>query len=382
MKIKRLLPLLLALVLSASLCACGAKEETPPPAASVPDEPSVSTMAPTPEPEPEPAPEPEPEPIPEPEPEPVLPYVNPLTGEGCETDIGANRPIAIMLNNHEKARPQLGVSQADIIYEMVAEGGITRMMGLFQSVEGVGNIGTVRSARDYYVSLAYGHDAIFLHAGGSPMAYTVIKQWGVTALDCVNGPYEGTLFWRDQARRKSAGLEHSVLTSGDTILKLLPTYKKVTLTHKNGFAEALSFMEKGETAQGEPATTVTVKFSGYKTGIFTYDPESGRYLISEGSKPYLDGNTGEQVSVKNVLVLHTDVSAVAGDDKGRQALRTTGTGEGVLFCDGVQQPIRWVKKDHSSPMTFTTPDGASPVLLGVGNTYINIIGSSSKLTVS
>ena len=381
MKVKQLLSLLLALVLSASLCACGSGGGSSS-APAVSEEPSVSAMAPAePDPVPEPQPEPIPEPEPEPEPEPVLPFVNPLTGEGCETDIGANRPIAIMLNNHEKARPQLGVSQADIIYEMVAEGGITRMMGVFQSVEGVGNIGTVRSARDYYVSLAYGHDAIFLHAGGSPMAYTVIKQWGITALDCVNGPYEGTLFWRDQARRKSAGLEHSVLTSGDTILKLLPTYKRVTMTHKEGYDPGLDFLPAGQTAQGEPVSTVTVKFSNYKTGIFTYDPDSGRYLISEGSKPYLDGNTGEQVSVKNVLVLHTDVSAIKGDDKGRQSLRTTGTGKGTLFCDGVQQEITWSKKNHSSPMTYTLADG-SPALLGVGTTYVNIIGSSSKLTVT
>lgn len=114
----------------------------------------------------------------------------------------------------EKALPQLGVSQADIIYEALAEGGITRMLGVFQSVEGVGDIGSVRSARDYYVSLALGHDAIFLHAGGSPGAYTAIDNWGVSAFDCVNGPYEGTLFWRDQQRRKNMGLEHSVLTSG------------------------------------------------------------------------------------------------------------------------------------------------------------------------
>ena len=96
------------------------------------------------------------------------------------------------------------------------------MMAVFQSVEGVGELGSVRSARDYYVSLARGHDAVFLHAGGSHQAYSAIKNMGVTALDCVNGPYEGTLFWRDKTRKKQMGLEHSVLTSGQTIQELLP----------------------------------------------------------------------------------------------------------------------------------------------------------------
>ena len=200
---RKSLTALLALALTVGLTACSSKppEEPEPPES----QPSVSVMAPV-------------------EPEPALPYVNPLTGEGCARDIAQKRPVAVMLNNLKKALPQLGVSQADIIYEAPAEGGITRMLAVFQSVEEVGNIGSVRSARDYYVSLAMGHDALYLHAGGSPGAYAAIKNWGAAAFDCVNGPYEGTLFWRDKERRKSMGMEHSVLTSGPTITELMPTY--------------------------------------------------------------------------------------------------------------------------------------------------------------
>ena len=163
---RKSLTALLALALTVGLTACSSKppEEPEPPES----QPSVSVMAPV-------------------EPEPALPYVNPLTGEGCARDIAQKRPVAVMLNNLKKALPQLGVSQADIIYEAPAEGGITRMLAVFQSVEEVGNIGSVRSARDYYVSLAMGHDALYLHAGGSPGAYAAIKNWGAAAFDCVNG---------------------------------------------------------------------------------------------------------------------------------------------------------------------------------------------------
>ena len=364
MKVNKLRKLVPALLLLTALCACGPKEE-PAASSAPPEEPSISTLAPV---------------DPEPEPEPQLPYVNPLTGEGCATDIGKNRPVAIMLNNLKKALPQLGVSQADIIYEAVAEGGITRMLGVFQSVEGVGNIGSVRSARDYYVSLAYGHDAVFLHAGGSPQAYDAIQSWGVTALDCVNGPYEGTLFWRDADRRKNMGKEHSVLTSGQTIQELLPTYKRVTLEHKEGYTCPMSFLEEGQTASGTPAAEVQVKFSNYKTGVFTYDSATGLYKVAEYGAPYVDGNTGEQVAVKNVVVLFTDVSAIKGDSSGRMSVRTTGTGQGILFCDGVQQPITWSKKNHSSPLEYTDANGRA-VNFGVGHTYVNLVSGASAVTV-
>lgn len=369
MSLKRALTVGLSVsLLMFTLAACGPKTEGS--SSSQPDEsePAISTLAPADQSQlgPEPAP--------------VWPYTNPLTGEGLETDISQNRPIAIMLNNLKKALPQAGVSQADIIYEMPAEGGITRMLGVFQSVEDVGEIGTVRSARDYYVSMALGHDAVFLHAGGSPQAYVAIKNWGVTALDCVNGPYEGTLFWRDKTRRKNAGLEHSVLTSGAKILELLPTYSKVTMEHKDSFSYPIAFLGDGETATGETANILSVKFSSYKTGVFTYDQETGLYLVEQYGDAYVDANSGEQVAVKNVLVLRTDVADIKGDTAGRKTVRTTGTGDGQFCCDGKVQEITWSRKDEKSPMTYQTKDGQE-LKLGVGVSYVNVIASKANVTV-
>ena len=336
MPTKRLACLLTCLLLVLTLPACGGKGAASEPEG--PNEPAVSVLVPQ----------------PEPEPEPVLPYTNPLTGEGCEVDVGARRPIAVMLNNLKKALPQVGVSQADVIYEILAEGGITRMMAVFQDVAGAGEIGTVRSARDYYASLAYGHDAVYLHAGGSPQAYEFIKSRGVTALDCVNGPYEGTLFWRDQERRRSAGLEHSVLTSSETF-------------------------QEGPEAGGEAAEILTVPFSTYKTGVFEYDPDSGLYLVEEYGEPYVDGNTGEQVAVKNVLVLYTDVSQLSGDSAGRLKVRTTGSGGGLLVRDGLAWPITWEREGESDRLSFYREDG-QPAALGVGHSYINIVKTGTEVT--
>lgn len=359
----RLTALVLTVLLLLSAVSC-ARRDPPDYSASQPDqsEPAVSVIAP----------------VPEPEPEPELPFTNPLTGEGCETDIGKNRPITIMLNNLKKALPQMGVSQADVIYEIPAEGGITRMMAVFQDVEGVGQLGTVRSARDYYVSIAYGHDALFLHAGGSPQAYTTIKNLGVTALDCVNGPYEGTLYWRDAARRKSAGLEHSVVTSSEKIQELLPTYTQIRKEHKDGFEVGWRFADETSSTGQERADQLTVTFSTYKTGVFQYDGDTGLYYVKEYGEPYVDGNTGEQVAVKNVLVLYTDISQIKGDTAGRLKVRTTGTGKGLLVCDGQLVPITWKRDSESSRFSFFLENGQQAAL-AAGSSYINIVKTGAEV---
>ena len=134
MKKGKLVRLVCLGLLLAALTACGRKEAASSETGSQSEE--IPVIAPV------------PEPVEKPELEPVYPYTNPLTGEGQMEDISGKRPIAVMFNNLEMALPQLGVGQADVIYEIVAEGGITRMMGLFQDIQGVGDLGSIRSARD------------------------------------------------------------------------------------------------------------------------------------------------------------------------------------------------------------------------------------------
>ncbi len=337
-----------------------------------PIEPEVTeTIAPV---EPEPAPEPESEPVPEAEPEPEYPYANPLTGEGMDVDISNNRPYAVMLNNLKIAIPQLSVSQADIIFECPAEGGITRMLAVYQSMEDVGTIGSVRSARDYYVSLAAGLDAFYLHAGGSATAYEYIRDLSVTSFDCVNGPYEGTLYWRDTDRINSMGMEHSVVTSGDTITERFEGYS-VRKEHNDSFVSSFQFSDTPSLEGAVDISQLSVTYSTYKTGVFHYSEDSGLYLVEEYNAPYVDGNNGEQVSVRNVLVLRTDISAVPGDDAGRLNIRLTGSGSGLFLCDGKAVEIDWTRDSLAAPFQFFTTDG-DPLELGVGTSYINVVDES------
>ena len=262
---RRVLSMLLAIGLMLSLAGCGEKkkEETPP------QQTETTESAPAPAPQPEPEPEPE-----------VPAAINPLTGLPMEPEYENRRPVAVMFNNLKAAQPQLGVSRADIIYEIPAEGGVTRMLGLFQTLEGVENLGSIRSTRPYYLEAALGHDAILVHAGASPDAYSNIKNWGVANIDGVNGgPSQDVVFWRDAQRKQTAGYEHSLLTSGERIQSYLDGGKYRT-EHQAGYTYSQPFAEDGTPVEGNPADRFKLAFTNYKTGVFEYDPETMLYKIS------------------------------------------------------------------------------------------------------
>lgn len=349
---KRTLAILLAALMILSLAGCGGKTETEP------------------DPEPEEKTDPVPPPEPEPEPEPEVPEgVNPLTGEPMEPEYENLRPIAIMMNNLKAAQPQLGISQADIVYEVPVEGGITRMLCLYQTVDDVEILGSVRSARPYFVELALGHDAVYVHAGGSQEAYSNLKSWKVDRMDGVRGGEDAKIFWRDPDRRKSNGYEHSLITSGENILEYLGK-GKIRTEHESGWNYLQAFAEDGTPVGGETAEHVKVRFSAYKIGTFDYDPAAGKYLVGQYGKEHVDGSTGDQVSATNLLVLKTSTAVL--DGVGRLRVQTTGEGEGMFFCGGKTVPIRWSRKDRNSAFAYTLEDGSS-LALGQGNSYVCIL---------
>lgn len=372
MKKKRLLSLCLALLLLLTSCGEKAEEPTPSP---MPPPPTVSA---TPTPTPTPAPSPSPEPA----------SANPLTGLPMDEGLVGKRPVAIMLNNIYESLPQQGNSQADIIYECLEEGGITRMMGLYQSMEGVGTVGSIRSARSYYLQLALGHDAIYIHAGGSDEpkyedAYGKIKAWGVTSLDGVRGPYmsnqvEGGLMWRDPTRKKNLGSVHSVVTTGDMVTRVLPTLT-IRQEHEDGYAYQIDFADDGTPTGGADAAKLTIPFSNYKTGVFTYDAQSKLYLASEYGEPYIDGNTGGQIGVTNVVVIRA-VHGYTGDKYGHITIDlAAGSGTGYYACGGKYVDILWSKSFPDGQLRYTDLDG-NPITFGRGKTYVNVVPSDCKVS--
>ena len=319
-----------------------------------------------------------PEPEPEPEPEPII--ENPLTGEAVTEEVRARRPYAVMLNNISVALPQYGITQADIIFEVVAEGGITRMLGLFQDVSQLGSIGSVCSARSYYIDLAQGYDAVYIHAGGSPQAYSDLKAKGIDHIDGVNGN-TANVFFRDQGRIRSAGYEHSMFTSGERLTNYVDTIESMRHTHKDGYELNQQYVEDATPAGGEDAPLIRAYFGGGKKTSFEYNAETKLYNVYEYGAPYIDGASGEQVGVPNVLLLFTNVSQISGDNKGRMDVRTTGEGTGIYACGGKSVAIKWSRAGLESPFSYTLENG-DPLPLNIGHSYVCILHNGATVTLT
>lgn len=375
---KKILSLLLVLAMACGLAGCGEAapepaEESVKPVAEELESPVVADASV------EPAPPVEEEPF-------NWSYINPLTGETTEEDISQNRPIAVMLNNIKQALPQSGNSQADVLYEVPEEGGITRIMALYQDVTDVGTLGSIRSTRPYYVRLAVAADSILVHAGGSGAAYNLIKdymyKYGMVDLDYLSkGTRTANIFYRDSGRL-SAGYasEHTLFTNSDSIQQYLEEHAdEIRLEHWEDYEFVHHFVEDATPINGQPAASLNVSFSGYKSTSFDYDTEAGVYKVSEFGSAYMDGTSGDQVSVENVIVILTDIEPL-NDAKNHVAVYLTGTGYGYFACNGQYQKIIWQKEKAKNTYQFYDEEG-NVVDLGIGKSFVCIVDKNRDITV-
>ena len=365
---KRIIPIVL--VLAMLFASCGEAEtvesDTPTPSPS-----PSATHTPTPTPTPSPSPTPEPTPD---------GSINPLSGLRLEGEVDASaRPAAVMINNIKQALPQYGTSAADIVYEVVAEGGITRLVAVYQDASAAGTIGSIRSTRPYYLDIACGHDAILFHAGGSEDAYRLIRERDIDNVDGTRGGGSpGSTYYQDAARKKQNGYEHSTMTTGERIADYLDRTAYRT-EHEDGYELGLVF-EEGYTPSGEEALTARVYFSKYKQAGLEYDADSGRYLVEQYGKAHVDAGTGEQLGFENVIVLYTDISMIAGDSAGRMEVDLVGGGDGVLLCGGKRVPIEWKKDAFDKPFRYLDASGGTQTLRS-GKTYVCVVSGADRLTV-
>ncbi|MCC5910347.1 MAG: DUF3048 domain-containing protein [Clostridiaceae bacterium] len=304
--------------------------------------------------------------------------INPLTGLWIDEEAAARRPVAIMINNLRVAHPQSGISQADVLYETLAEGNITRLVGVFQDFDAE-KIGPYRSARHYYLNFAFDHDAIFVHHGGSPQAFQAIRELQPASLNTL-GHLETIMSWRDPERRRQRGMyEHSLYTNAEGIMKGWET-AGYRVERREGFESMFTFSQEEWTPVGEKAEAVTAPFSPTYIAKFHYDTATGLYKRYQFDQPHIDELNNQQLTFKNVIVQYTDIKAIPGDTEGRRDVKLIASGEGVYITNGIAIPITWSKADHKTPTIYKDNQG-NILKLNRGKTWIGVFPNNRSIEV-
>lgn len=367
----------LLLVMLALLTACSSRSVPPAPAAVQPTTAPSPTATATPHPTatttPSPTPTPTATPFPTATPQPI---VDPLTGApALGRGTATTRPYIVMIDNHPDAYPQTGLDHAAVVVEALAEYGITRFMAVY--VPGItpeaDAIGPVRSTRTYFVQWAMGFHALYAHAGGSPeglrLAESTDQLINLDALQKKAQPYF--------ARIRSRAAPHNLYTSSADLERALADFGGTD------FADpTLGFVFKEDnTPDQRPASQRLSYYFLYKQFPvgWIYDPENNGYWRLWRGRPAVDGATGEQLWMKNVVVIEVAERRIPGDDKARIEQDVIGEGRGRLFMDGVEIEITWHKNAPEEPLQFF--DGDQEVSFNAGPIWIAAIPSLDNLTV-
>ncbi len=292
-------------------------------------------------------------------------YFSPLNGLEVGDEAATTRPvIAVMIENSPDARPQSGLAQADVVFEAVAEGGITRFITLYQANRPE-LIGPVRSLRPYYADWAAGFDPAVAHVGGSPEALSMIRS-GNYGVD-IDQFFNSGSYWR--ATNRSA--PHNVYTSGEKLEALVGSKGKETSI----FEFAPRANEKKVATPTASTISIAVSSGIFSVG-YTYDHASNTYARSQGGVAHTDREKG-QIAPKVVVALKTNI--VLSSDGSHMNISTSGSGAAYVFQNGTVTEGTWSKADAKGQLFIKDATG-NEISLVRGQTWITTVGNDRSVS--
>lgn len=297
-----------------------------------------------------------------------------VDGEMVATKVWNQLPFGVMIENTQAARPQAGLSQAAIVYETLAEGGVTRFLAIYPQATKPKLLGPVRSSRPYYVDWAKEHDAIYLHAGGSQDAFQEIGKLKVRSFDGL------TRIGAKYYSRKCYGV-HCLFTSAAQLTKLVNEKKLTNVVAKSDagwiFKTDALLKDRPKSASNKK---LTIDFNGRTYRVdWTYDRATNRYKRMNGGVIAKDRNTGKQIRAANVLVQRIPKEKVL-DRKLRLEFKLIGRGDATLYRDGQAIPLRWWKKDKNSKTVFFLKGTQTVVEFNRGTTWVEVVPGTRSVT--
>ena len=294
--------------------------------------------------------------------------INEFTGEWIDESLENQRPLCIMINNIVDAMPQSGISQADVTFEMLVEGGITRYMCVFKDYSNLTKLGPVRSARHYYVQMANMLDGIYAHVGWYTFAEDQIKASGTNNL---NGLYDTTTYYRDESRVAP----HNCYTNSEKLKEGIAqagyrtTYNDDRKQTQNMFA---FHTEDTAIGNGQTANKVTTAYNNSSTRWYEYNADEKLYYRFQYGDKQIDDQTNEQLRYKNLIVMFVEYTDI-GD--GLQSINWDKSGTGYYISDGEYEQITW--RPDSGTIKYYTADG-NQLKMNPGKTFITVFDETKQ----
>ena len=300
--------------------------------------------------------------------------INTLTGLYISEEAANRRPIGIMINNLKAAMPQSGIAQADIVYETLVEGGITRLYAIFRDFDAE-KIGPVRSARHYYLDFAFDHDAIYVHYGKSTYAYKKFTELNSPHLEGLSG-LDTIMCFQDPTRVRP----HSTYTNYE---KLMKTWKQVGYreTIDEDFQQKFKFPDEGNEIALDSdieANYIELPYSHYEQKPwFEYNKDDKLYYRFQFSDKHIDRETKEQLKYKNIIIQFASIWTIKNDKYGCMNMSLIDSGDGYYITNGKATKITWEKTSHYQPTRYYDESGEE-LKINRGKTWVSVFPKNRK----
>lgn len=303
--------------------------------------------------------------------EPIVVELNQEPEKTVQIYKGTQRPIAVMIDNNVNAWPQSGLNDAYLVYEIIVEGGETRLMACFKEAN-LEKIGPIRSSRHYFLDYAMENNAIYVHYGWSPQAQSDISTYKINN---INGVQESSKsFWR--VKDKSA--PHNAVTSTEKILELAE--KKGYALESNTPSVLNYVVDEIELTEGTIANTIVIPYATSKNVKYIYNPETKMYTRYSKGKLQTDWITKEEITTKNIIITKAkNYTLKDSENKGRQGLENIGTLDGYYITNGKAIPITATKTSRTSQTVYKDLTGQE-IEVNDGRTFIQICPLDSEIT--
>ncbi|MEZ0536129.1 DUF3048 domain-containing protein [Caldicellulosiruptoraceae bacterium PP1] len=267
--------------------------------------------------------------------------------------------FAVMINNELGAIPQSSLNEAEMLYEALIEGGATRIMAIYHHTYPK-KIGPIRSARPYFMQIAKSLNAYYVHCGGSPQSYRLIRNKYIKDIDAI---YIGNnIFFRTTDRKAP----HNLYSSQEKLI----SYAKKKGFDKNQAKDLYKFTDSFSNVSNGDNSEIIIRFSGWYNIKYKYDSSNLKYLRYIKQKPHIDKETNEQIYAKNIVILKAHYNTIRNDDKGRQEVDFS-NGSGYLIQEGKTVNINYTF-DLNNSFKLTDSNGKEINLLK-GNTWFELV---------